>query len=76
MWISLKPIKINIFGSIFATNRGTNKRPTQMIYLRALGAEWNEYGNTTIQKTRNVICATSDSFWLITSISLDYVNMK
>ena len=36
--------KIIHFGLIFATNIEANKRPTEMIYINALGAYWNEYG--------------------------------
>ena len=48
MEISLKPVKIIIFGSILATNSEAHTRPPKMIYLSALGAYWNEYGTLTL----------------------------
>ena len=44
--ISLKPVKIIIFGSILVTNSETHKHPPGMIYLSALSAlilEWIRY---------------------------------
>ena len=41
--ISLKMAKIINFGVILATNIETNKCPSEMTYLSALGTYWNEY---------------------------------